>query len=502
MTNMKAEHRGKKKENLNWEIIKLQAEVGETTSRKAIKVVEAIKKKKGGASSTTTTGGDAEPDNTEEDAKAINESAEKLKKLKEIKISQKIYHAKKEIKKAFVKAKTFETQRLVKRLREAKKAVENGSTKAETQEETTEDTTPNQKKRKQELTQEDVNKFENELELTKKVDLDKLSQHAFMVKLTKHPILGTHTLMEPYVVAKAKKEDAETTEKSAQDATIQIIEERLTNAKTVREHMLKLWDELEYIVTGRRVDHQELKNKKRKGGEQQDDEKSKKLKASNDTKDEAEHDDNSEDEDEDMDQGQYTNISDISDSEHDDGYDSDGLPISSSNGQAATATSSMFIGSLNAGNSKADKKNKRDKNDWVDDKFDEIYGKSKKNRPGQRERRAKAERKFGKEANHVKKAEEETKIRAEKKAARKAKQEKFKAKDASTANAQRLPNRRVIGAGDGSASVLQPKKAPSGPDLNDPTLHPSWVAKQSEKAAMAAALSGAKSNKIVFDDSD
>lgn len=119
----------------------------------------------------------------------------------------------------------------------------------------------------------------------------------------------------------------------------------------------------------------------------------------------------------------------------------------------------------------------------------------------------KAERKFGKEANHVKKAMEEAKIREEKKAARKAKQEKFKAKDASSANAQTLPNRRTIGAGDGSASVHRPappkaKKTPAGPDLNDPTLHPSWIAKQSEKAAMAAALSGAKSSKIVFDDSD
>ena len=120
----------------------------------------------------------------------------------------------------------------------------------------------------------------------------------------------------------------------------------------------------------------------------------------------------------------------------------------------------------------------------------------------------KAERKYGKDANHIKKAEEEARIRAEKKAARKAKQEKFNAqRDASTANAQRLPNRRTIGAGDGSASIIQPPKprakpVPAGPDLNDPTLHPSWIAKQTEKAAMAAALSGAKSNKITFDDSD
>lgn len=117
----------------------------------------------------------------------------------------------------------------------------------------------------------------------------------------------------------------------------------------------------------------------------------------------------------------------------------------------------------------------------------------------------KAERKYGKEANHVKKAEEEARIREEKKAARKAKKEKFNARDASTANAQRLPNRRTIGAGDGSASIHKPappKAKPAGPEPTDPSLHPSWLAKKSEKAAVAAALSGAKSSKIVFEDSD
>lgn len=84
-------------------------------------------------------------------------------------------------------------------------------------------------------------------------------------------------------------------------------------------------------------------------------------------------------------------MSDISDDEHDDGYDSDGLPLPKSSGKKASTASSMFIGSLNEGSSKKDKKDKnkkKDKNDWVDEKFDEIYGKIKKNRPGQRERRA------------------------------------------------------------------------------------------------------------------
>ncbi|KAF9360139.1 hypothetical protein BGX26_010385 [Mortierella sp. AD094] len=502
----KSEHKGKKKDNLGWEIIKLQAQVGETNSRKAKKAVEAERKKEG-ISSTTTAAPDSE-EALEDASKALSEAAEKLLKLKEQKISQKIYQAKKEIRKAFVKAKGQETQRLIKRLKESRKAVESKNDEAEnTEEKSTEEAKP---KRKQDFTAEDVAKFENELELVKKMDMDTLSEHAFVTKLSKHPILGSHQLMEPYVKVTSKS-NGESTEK---DSLIQIIEARLTNTKAVKEHMSKLWDEMEHIVTGKKVDHNELK-KKRKAGNDQEEPESKKTKTKQDTKGTPKNisvDDDEGDEDEEEEEEEDVDMSDISDDEgHDDGYDSDGLPMPMNGKGKATTGSSMFIGSLNAGNSKSDKKNKekkgkKDKNDWVDEKFDEIYGKIKKNRPGQRARRMKAELKFGKEANHVKKAEEEARLREEKKAARKAKMEKFNATKASSANSQRLPNRRTIGAGDGSAAVHQPiqskPKTPSGPDPNDPTLHPSWLAKQSEKAAMAAALSGAKSNKIVFDDSD
>ncbi|KAG0005831.1 hypothetical protein BGZ80_009215 [Entomortierella chlamydospora] len=499
----KSEHKGKKKDNLGWEIIKLQAQVGETNSRKAKKAVEAERKKEG--ISSTTAGRDSE-EASEDASKALSEAAEKLLKLKEQKISQKIYQAKKEIRKAFVKAKGQETQRLIKRLKESRKAVESKNGESEsTEEKSTEEAKP---KRKQDFTAEDVAKFENELELVKKMDMDTLSEHAFVTKLAKHSILGSHQLMEPYVKVTSKS-NGESTEK---DSLIQIIEARLTNTKAVKEHMSKLWDEMEHIVTGRKVDHNELK-KKRKAGNDQEEPESKKTKTK-DTKGTPKNDnENKEDEDEEEEEEEEdVNMSDISDDEgYDDGYDSDGLPMPMNGKRKATTESSMFIGSLNAGNSKSDKKNKekkgkKDKNDWVDEKFDEIYGKIKKNRPGQRARRMKAELKYGKEANHVKKAEEEARLREEKKAARKAKMEKFNASKASSANSQRLPNRRTIGAGDGSAAVHQPiqskPKTPSGPDPNDPTLHPSWLAKQSEKAAMAAALSGAKSNKIVFDDSD
>ncbi|KAG0287399.1 hypothetical protein BGZ98_004652, partial [Dissophora globulifera] len=513
----------RKKDNLGWEIIKLQAQVGETTSRKAKKAFEAGRKKEGAAlsSTTTTTGGedDSDADESSEQAdKVMSEAVQKLNQLKEQKIKQKIYQAKKEIRRAFVKARTGETQRLIKRLKEAKSAVEKkGDKDKETAEEPVEEenTKPAHKKKQQDLTEEDVAKFEHEMQFVKKLDIDSLSERAFIAKLAKHPILATHALMQPYVGDRAVKKDQEVTTTTAAtvDPLVQIMDARLTNAKMVRECMTKLWDEVEHIITGKKVDHEQLKNnKKRKaGGEQEEEQQETKKTKTKDTKGrkQQKQEDNDSDnsgEDEDDDETGYADMSDISDDEQDDGYDSDGEPLPRAGGKATT-TSSMFLGSLNEGHSKKDKKNKKkDKNDWVDEKFDEIYGKIKKNRPGQRARREKAERKFGKEANHIKKAEEEARLREERKAARKAKLDKFKAKDASAANAQRLPNRRVLGAGDGSAEVVQQRpavvKVPAGPDLNDPTLHPSWLAKQSEKAAMAAALSGAKSNKIVFDDSD
>lgn len=100
------------------------------------------------------------------------------------------------------------------------------------------------------------------------MDMDSLSEHAFVAKLAKHPILGSHTLMAPYTT---KKETAASSGSQEDAATIQIIEARLTNTKTVKEHMSKLWDELENIITGKKAN--EEKNKKRKGSDDQDESK-------------------------------------------------------------------------------------------------------------------------------------------------------------------------------------------------------------------------------------
>lgn len=74
---------------MGWEIIKLQAQVGESTSRKAKKVVEAERKKEHGHASTSTSTAEGEAEQ-EQDSLVLSEAAQKLLKLKEQKISQKI----------------------------------------------------------------------------------------------------------------------------------------------------------------------------------------------------------------------------------------------------------------------------------------------------------------------------------------------------------------------------------------------------------------------------
>ncbi|KAF9951467.1 hypothetical protein BGZ65_005934 [Modicella reniformis] len=543
-SNKTEQHKGKKKDNLGWKIIKLQAQVGETNSRKAMKAVEAERNKEVVSTSTTTTTTTTTASSSSSSSSLISTTTiatttavtEELLKLKEQKISQKIYHAKKEVKKTFVKAKTFETQRLIKRLKEARKTIENNG------EEATDDMNPASKK-KQDFTEEDIAKFEHELELVKTLDMDSLSEHAFISKLSKHPTLRKHPLLVPYVEAKTTTEKTNGDSKkisssSSKDTVlIQSIESRLINTKTVKDYMVKLWQQLEHIVSGKKAtdQHVDLMEKKRKADDDHEEQENKKQKTetrkdiksqheiehssdnsdNNSSSDDNDDDDdgNNDDDDDDDDDSDNALAEDMSDSEYDDGYDSDGqpLPKSRKNGKASI-TSSMFIGSLNEGGGQFQKNNKkekkRDKNDWVDDKFDEIYGMIKKNRPGQRARRMKAELKYGEGANHVKKAAEEARVQKEKKTARKAKQEQFKAsRDASSTNTQKLPtninnnntsnnnnnNKQIsIGAGNRPAAAV----------LVDPTLHPSWIAKQSEKAAIAVALSSARSNRIVFEDSD
>ncbi|CEI96965.1 hypothetical protein RMCBS344292_11108 [Rhizopus microsporus] len=106
-----------------------------------------------------------------------------------------------------------------------------------------------------------------------------------------------------------------------------------------------------------------------------------------------------------------------------------------------------------------------------DEFFKKIYeGETKKNRPGQRQRRKQWEELYGRKANHI---SEQYKQREEKR----------------LANPNYKPKKK-------QEKKPEIKKAPVEP------MHPSWEAKRQQQEMMSKALSGkvSSNNKIVFDD--
>ncbi|KAG0228943.1 hypothetical protein BGW41_003219 [Actinomortierella wolfii] len=516
---MALEKTGKgKKVNLGWKMAKLQALAGGEVSKKAKKAAEAELKKKAAALAGHSKSEDESDMEVDESLKEdiSKQAAAELEKVKAQKIENKIYHGRKVLHKTIKQARVHEIQRLNKRIRELKKE---DSAKSED---------ANQNDKKQKKTKQDLPGLEQELELTQNLAIDLVDDETFHTRLVKHPALSTHPLMAQYIKPLPENPNFPLTDDFAKKkypggipAEIKsilqnIILPRVKNVKAVREYLNQLMDDLELIATGRKYE----KSNKTKQQEEQNDKANKSDKKSKgedkedtDADDDEQEDDNAEDADSDA-----GFDSDVSYGVYDDGYDSDGLPLPMDGKSKGSSRepSSMFIGSLNAG-SKSDKKRKRGSKDdfWVDDKFDEIYGKTKRNRPGQRARRALAEKKYGKKANHIIKAQEEEKKRLEEKAAKKAARDARRAARAaqgivpgagSSANATKLHNQRPLGGQQPSAPDTQPNakvtKPPAAAAAADPTLHPSWQAKKSEAAAVAAALAGAKSNKIVFDDSD
>lgn len=133
----------------------------------------------------------------------------------------------------------------------------------------------------------------------------------------------------------------------------------------------------------------------------------------------------------------------------------------------------FFMASLNAGNSDSEDdhpvrtKGKRKNNDYDDDGIPK-----KKNRLGQRARRAMWEQQYGDKAKHIKRA----------------KDEKKKAGPARKSN----PNRPVFEDNSVVKRAL-PKKTES-----TESLHPSWAAKKAQKERLASA--SAEPSRIVFED--
>jgi len=131
---------------------------------------------------------------------------------------------------------------------------------------------------------------------------------------------------------------------------------------------------------------------------------------------------------------------------------------------------------------------------FEDDEIQEdflVNEEASKNRPGQRARREKAERKFGAEAKHVKEGKGVTWTAGgswkEETDPKKRKRDYFNNKIEAPSGVCRKERRKMQAAGE------TPPTAPKKQKVAE--MHPSWVAKQAAKPAIAAF----KGTKVTFD---
>ncbi|KAH9942876.1 Bud-site selection protein [Amylocystis lapponica] len=171
----------------------------------------------------------------------------------------------------------------------------------------------------------------------------------------------------------------------------------------------------------------------------------------------------------------------------------------------ATAAETMFLPSLSVGFVRGDS----DGSDWSDADADIADGAPKKNRRGQRARRAIWEKKFGKNANHVKKEREFAAQDPRHRGGRMGRE-----KDGGTSRTARPHMRKGSAPGarsqftapsrdsgwvkGGQPATERPGHTGAEKKGGDKPLHPSWEAKRRLKEKLNPSIVPAQGKKIVF----
>ncbi|KAG2174108.1 hypothetical protein INT43_004128 [Umbelopsis isabellina] len=450
----------KQKENLNWKINYLAAQLGDKSRiPRANLAAKALAKEK-------------ESIKDEEDS-----IRQQLLGLKAEKINKKLYHTFKEIKKLLKKSKALEVQKISKKTKEVRKLQES-----------------DQDNKKH---QDTLEKLDQEASALRTLDLDQIATSATRNKINKlgsvkHSEISSLLSFTTDESGKSKDNSLAQPEKSK---ILRDLETRLLNFKPIREEFAKVVKDVDATLQAGSGSQAAIETNVKEveelnqGGDDND----------HDTADEADDEDIEMKEEEDSTGDQVDTSKRKRGSAAGDASQPKKKTKPKKESVKAKAAESTFVGTLYSGSGDDDeeeqeekvskKKQKKSKSDdWVDDKFDEIYGAPKKNRPGQRARREKWEKLYGEEAKHVKSELEAQKAREERKLARQLK------KSASGGNKAPLGKKRTNASEPG-------KKTESVPEQ----LHPSWEAKKQQQDLMAKALSGAGglgNKKIVFEDSD
>ncbi|CAO3600237.1 unnamed protein product [Absidia cylindrospora] len=426
------------KENLNWKINVLAAKAGVDTHIEQAKMAAQSKRQQGESYDGSNSNDDQ------------NKYIDELNQAKKKKLESKLFHTRKEIKAGLKKSKTIETQKQIKKLREAQESVALVAT------DSPDTSTPEQEekvvKKGKAYTAQDVERFQKELDIIKTIDMEPLTE-----KVLNNFIRKNSTLKKDDTISSLLSTSASTSSSTKEEATstndnkalISNIEARLLGNKALTEPLKKSIGEIEMLLLGPEQRKLAMENKRKAAATEQN--ASTKRPKSHDT------------------------------------------PSSS------FSSSSLFMESLGGGGdgdqqqqqSKKEKKN-LSSTDWEDPEFDKYYngkGASEKaNRPGQSQRRRKWEAIHGEKAKHLIEG-------------------KLSSRDQRDAKKQKKEAYRGIGRNDNSK---QPSNMHGDSDMknkkeeeNLEEFHPSWQAKRQQQEMMAKALSGkAAGNKIVFDDMD
>ncbi|TFL01824.1 BUD22-domain-containing protein [Pterulicium gracile] len=380
-------------------------------------------------------------------------------------IAHKMHHMAKEAKRSAKKAKTFETQKLVKKLKALKK---DGTTSGDDQ----------------------LAQLERQLEALKNMDHELIGLWALRSKLKKDKVLS----QDP-AVTQAIASELEVAPMSDEDEVITLVRNRFLSSKTLASDvsaaatalraMLHPQDDAaaEAETSTRTTTHEEAPIRK----------KTKIVKEARPLGD------GDEDDVQHPEEGQTMEVA-AEQEDEDDGWesgsvaDSDGESDSSTTGRkgkvtatSKSATSSTFLPSLSVGFIRGESDS-----DYSDEEKEDV-AEPKKNRRGQRARRAIWEKKFGKNANHVVKGLPTVSPPGKNASGGRHAPGGSNPRFNGGAGGRPRPAPPAFGSGAGRPAFRQPPAA-AVPEV----LHPSWEAKRKLKEKQSTAIVPAQGKKITF----